>query len=192
VRLLIGLLISLSLAAGLGLWSTWIALESPPALGAISAGPWIAAPERGGLDSNPYDRAVIARNGEAPLLASDALVFTAIRDSDGRRLRGACDYTVEGNVPPARFWTLGLYDPAGYAIPNRANRYGLSSSEMIHEAGQPWRVRLNPEPRPGNWLPTPGTGPFTLVLRAYESSGLSQLPGQTGETLPAIRRGDCR
>lgn len=192
MRLLVGLLLAFTLAAGLGLWSTWIAVEHPPAFGSLRSGPWIALPEKGGLDADPYERAVVARNGEAPLPASDAIVFTTIRDSDGRRLRGTCDYRLEGEVPASRFWTLAVYDPQGGVVPNPGGRYGLSSTEMIHDSGAPWIVALAPQTHPSNWLPTPAAGPFTLVLRLYETTGLSQLRAAGEEPLPAIQRGTCR
>lgn len=192
VRLLVGLLIAFTLAAGLGLWSTWIAVEHPPAFGSLRAGPWTALPDRGGLDADPYERAVVARSGEAPLPASDAIVFNTIRDSAGARLRGTCDYRLEGEVPPSRFWTLAVYDRQGGLVPNPADRYGLSSADMIRDAGGPWIVELAPQTRPNNWLPTPAQGPFMLVLRLYETTGLSQLRAGGEESLPAVRRGACR
>jgi hypothetical protein len=191
VRLLAGLLIAFAIAAGLGLWSVRFALDSPPTLGTVRSGPWSATPDKGSLDANPYHRAIVARGGEAPLPPSDAVVFTTIRDSEGKRLRGECDYRVDGEVPPSRFWTLSVYDPAGFQIAT-GGRTALSSSEMIHTSGAGTYVALSPAARPGNWLSTPASGPFTLVLRLYESTGAAQLRGSQETTLPAIHRGDCR
>lgn len=192
MRLLAGLLIAFTLAAGLGLWATWVAVEHPPAFGTVRSGPWTAFPDKGSLEADPYERAVIARSGEAPLPSSDAIVFTAMRDSDGRRLRGACDYRIEGEVPASRFWTISLYDRRGSVIANPGDRYGLSSTEMVHDSGSPWMVELTPQAHPGNWLPTPQEGPFMLALRLYEATSLSQLRAEGQAPLPAIRRGTCR
>jgi hypothetical protein len=192
VRLLAGLLIAFALAAGLGLWATWIALEHPPSFGALRSGPWTAFPDKGGLQADPYERAIVARSGEAPLPAGDAVVLTATRDSDGRRLRGTCDYQIRGEVPASRFWSVSLSDPLGDVLANPGDRYGLSSTEMVHDEGQPWVVDLTPQAHPGNWLPTPRSGPFTLALHLYETTGLTQLRAQGQQPMPAIVRGDCR
>lgn len=192
MRLLAGLLLAFGLAAGLGLWVTWIAVERPPAFGAIRSGLWTAFPGKGGTEADPYQRAVIARNGEAPLPGSDAVVFTTSRDDAGRRLRGDCDYGLEGDVPAARFWTLSVYGPHGELRRTPSSRYALSSTDMVHEAGRPWTVRLSPAPGSGNWLQTPPDGPFTLALRLYEATTMSQLQTDNEKPMPSVRRGECR
>lgn len=192
MRLLAGLLLAFGLAAGLGLWVTWIAVERPPSFGSIRSGLWTAFPAKGGLEADPYQRAVIARNGEAPLPGSDVLVFTTSRDDAGRRLRGDCDYSLEGEVPAARFWTLSIYGPRGELRRTPADRYALGSTEMVHEAGRPWSVRLSADPGPGNWLPTPADGPFTLALRLYETTAVSQLQTDGRKPMPSVSRGACR
>jgi hypothetical protein len=51
-------------------------------------------------------RARFARQGHLAIGQAEGIVFTAARDSLGEPLSSACDYQIEGPIPPARFWTL--------------------------------------------------------------------------------------
>jgi hypothetical protein len=174
-----------------GLGATWLAIETRVGFGALSAGPWLAWPRTGATDADPYAQAVIAHTGEMPLGLGEGLVFRASTDSTGRRLERTCSYRLSGRVPQSRLWTLTPHDPAGGLLANAAERTGFTSMEVLRdEAGIP-EIAIGPEPRPGNWLPMSGSGPFVLLLRLYDTPVSASATGADATALPRIEPIDC-
>jgi hypothetical protein len=78
----------------------------------------------------------------------------------------------KGQFPPVKaFWSLTLYDPDFFFVPNSINRYELSqrnkfvpnadgSVDMYLQAESPGKAKE------ANWLPAP-KGKFSLVMRMY-------------------------
>ena len=110
VRLLLGSLFALAVAAVVGLGATYLALTRGAAFGALSIGSWTAWPKTGTVDADPYARATIARTGQLPIALGDGVSFTAQADDNGKLLDGRCDVVLSGVTPAARFWTLTLYN----------------------------------------------------------------------------------
>src|SRR5690242_11307104 len=77
VRLLLGLLFALAVAALIGLGTTWLTLTRGTAFGAVAVGAWTAFPKTGTRDIDPYARASIARSGELPIGSGDGVSFYA-------------------------------------------------------------------------------------------------------------------
>jgi hypothetical protein len=169
VRLLLGLLFVLTIAALVGLGTTWLALTRGTAFGAVSVGAWTAWPKSGTRDVDPYARATIARSGELPIGSGDGVAFVARADDKGRPFDGRCDVMVSGTTPQARFWTLTLYDPQGRLIGNAVDRQGFTSQEIVRHADGSFDIVVAPRARTGNWLPTNGVDSYILVLRLYDS-----------------------
>ena len=108
----------------------------------------------------------------------------------GQPLTGTRRYRIvfaRGQMPPARaFWSLTLYDAAGYLVANPLHRYAIGSSHPpLVRASDGSIVVVISHSRPSgsgtNWLPAP-SGQFRLNLRLYwpTSSALSgrwQPPG---------------
>ena len=174
----------------LGLVATALSLNSGYGFDAFHAGPWTAWPRIGGLDIDPYARAVIARSGEAPLGRDQGLAFFAQDDSSGAPLDGHCDYRVSGPLPAARYWTIGLANPNGALIANPTGRYAFTSAELLRRDGGGFEVVIAREARPGNWL-SPGEGrDFNLALRLYDTSlDIDSRPDATA--FPKIEKLDC-
>lgn len=169
MRLFLGLLFALTLAAVVGLGSTWLALTNGAAFGAVTIGAWTAFPRTGTPQVDPYARASIARNGELPIGSGDGVAFFASADDDGRPLDGRCDVSVSGTTPPARYWTLTLYDPAGGLVANALGRHGFTSQEIVRRADGRFDIVAAPRARAGNWLPTGGIERYVLALRLYDT-----------------------
>ena len=193
MRLLIGLLLSFLVAASIGLGSTWYALTQNLSFGGLALGAWNAYPRNGTVGIDPYARAAIARNGELPVGLGDGIAFTAAVDDDGHALDGRCDVVVRGITPPARYFTLTLYTPAGRLVANSLDRHGFTSQELIRDATGEFEVVASPRARAGNWLPTGGIDGFVLMLRFYDTSlGIATRAGREAP-MPAIRStGTCR
>ena len=120
-------------------------------------------------------RAQIARAGLGALPPEEAIYLNCTADSEARPLNGASQYKLHfapGAVPPVRaFWSLTLYDSAGYFVGNSIGRYAIGDRD---------RLELNPdgsldlyiqhaapgESKDRNWLPAP-EGAFNLTLRIY-------------------------
>ena len=94
--------------------------------------------------------------GELPLELADGLAFVATADDAGRALDGRCDIRIQGRLPPARLWTLTVYDGRGRLIDNAAERYAYTSAEVVWNADRAVEIVLAPRARGGNWLPTGG------------------------------------
>jgi hypothetical protein len=169
VRLVLGSLLALAVAAFVGLGTTWLVLTRGTAFGAVPIGAWVAWPKTGTRDVDPYSRATFARTGELPVGSGDGVAFFARTDDQGRPLDGRCDVRIIGTTPQARFWTLTLYDPQGRLIGNSVDRQGFTSQEVVRRADGSFEIAVAPRTRPGNWLPTNGVDSYVLVLRLYDS-----------------------
>jgi hypothetical protein len=106
----------------------------------------------------------------------DATYPLSQKDANGDEYNGADhNYVIhfeKGQFPPVKaFWSLTLYDPDFFFVPNPINRYELSqrnkfitnpdgSVDMYLQAESPGKAKE------ANWLPAP-KGKFSLVLRLY-------------------------
>ncbi len=157
----------------------------------IVAGAWRTTPRDGSAQVDPYALAANARAGLLPLGESEGLSFVARADDRGGALDGSCDYTLVGPMPPARYWTLSLLDPAGFPVQDPARRYGFTSAEVLRFDKTPTTIVVSPQARAGNWLPTGIKGPFVLMLRLYDTSLTAGGTDFTTLRMPTIERGTC-
>nr|WP_249780746.1 DUF1214 domain-containing protein [Bradyrhizobium sp. dw_78] len=162
-------LLTLIIATAIGLGATWMTATRGTDFGALTIGAWTARPKTGTPDVDPYSRAAIARSGELPIGAGDGVAFLARADNRKHPLDGRCDVVVSGVTPPARFWTLTLYDQKGHLVANSLQRYGFTSEEIVRGADGAFEIRVASRSRAGNWLPTGGIERYTLVLRLYDT-----------------------
>jgi hypothetical protein len=191
VRLLLGSLFALTIAAAIGLGSTWFVLTEGVASGGVTIGAWTAWPKNGTPGVDPYSRASVARVGELPVGSGDGIAFFARTDDARRSLDGRCDVVLSGTTPQARFWTLTLYDLEGKLVANSVGRQGFTSEEIIRHADGSFEITIGPRARPGNWLPTGGIEHYLLALRLYDTPvGLATRTGPD-TPMPSIREGTC-
>ena len=169
MRLLFSTLLVLCIAAVVGVGATWMATTRGTELGTLTIGAWTARPRIGTADIDPYSRAMLIRNGELPIGTGDGIAFTARRDDRKRLLDGRCDVVVSGVTPPARFWTLTLYDNKGQLVANSLQRYDFTSQEIVRSADGTFEIHIASRSRAGNWLPTGGIERYTLMLRLYDT-----------------------
>lgn len=163
-------LVTLVVALGLGAASVWYALESRQGIGAVAVGGWVARPDLGTPDADPYSRARIAREGVLALGRAEGVPFVVERDSSGAPLRAECAYVIEGSVPPARFWTLFAVDSARRNLKAEDGRpAAIQSYSLARAADNSVSVSVGRRPKPGNWLLVDASGPMTLVLTLYDT-----------------------
>jgi hypothetical protein len=190
VRLLLGTLFALGVAALVGLGATWLALTQGQAFGGLSVGAWSAWPRHGTASIDPYARAMVARSGQLPVGSGDGIAFQARHDDAGAPLDGRCDIVVSGMTPQARYWTITLYDPDGALVANSVQRHGFTSHEVVRRANGSFEITVSPRSRAGNWLPTGSVERYLLVLRLYDTPiGVATRGREV--TMPSITRRNC-
>jgi hypothetical protein len=191
VRLLVGSLFAFAVATFIGLGATYLALTRGAAFGALRIGAWTAWPKTGTADVDPYARATIARTGQLPIGLGDGVGFSAQHDDSGRFLDGRCEVVLSGVTPPARFWTITLYNVEGQLVANSVSRYGFTSQEIIRRTDGSFEIVAAPRASAGNWLPTGGVDRYLLVLRLYDTAvGVSTRAGRE-VPMPAIKMRTC-
>ncbi len=157
----------------------------------VVAGAWRTTPRDGSAQIDPYALAANARAGLLPLGESEGLSFVARSDDRGGALDGSCDYTLAGPMPPARYWTLSLLDPAGFPVDDPAKRYGFTSAEVLRFDKAPTEIVISPRARAGNWLPSGAVRRFVLMLRLYDTSLTAGGTDLEALRMPTIERGAC-
>jgi hypothetical protein len=191
MRLLLDTFLTLLLAAVIGLSATWFALTNGIAFGSLTIGAWTAWPKSGSQDIDPYAHATISRDGELPIGMGDGVSFMARTDDQGHEFDGRCTFTLSGMTPPARYWTVTLYNLQGALVANAIHRHGFTSEEIVRNVDGRFTIAVAPQARPGNWLPTGGIEHFVLVWRLYDTPiGVATTTMQEGP-MPTIERKGC-
>lgn len=191
MRLIFLTLLALAIAASVGLGLTWTTANRGVDLGTLTIGSWTARPRSGSNEIDPYARASIARSGELPIGTGDGITFTAITDDTKKPLDGRCDVVISGVTPPARFWTLTLYDTKGRLVANTLDRYGFTSQEVVRSADGAFEVRIAARSRAGNWLPTSAIDRYVLALRLYDTPVGVATRSQKDAPMPSIATVGC-
>jgi hypothetical protein len=181
--------LALALLGGFG--SLYWAVSGDYPLGKVRAGPWTAVPRVGSREVDPYARAMLARTGEIPLAAGEGLSLSASEDDAGRTLDARCAYRLGSVAPPARFWTVTLYDADGRPASSDLNRNGFTSAEVLRDAEGGYTILIGPEAMAGNWLQTPQRGRVALTLRLYDTPVAAGPAPLNRREVPAIERLEC-
>ena len=138
---------------------------------------WIVIPENFADYGTDYKtRAGIALIGLGGIWRQDVVYPTAFLDGDGKPLEGANRYVLHfdaGQTPPTNAtWSVSIYDPQGYYVPNAIDRYNLAPwMPLTYGADGSLDISIQAAPpgdeRESNWLPAPASGPFSLTVRIY-------------------------
>ena len=137
---------------------------------------WSMNTDTMGVYGNYYlKRAIVTQLGLGANLPSDAIYPLNLADDTGKPLDGASNYTIhfdKSQIPPVdAFWSITLYDPAGFQVANPLDRFAVSSW-MPFKTNPDGSLDLyfqNESPgadKEANWLPAP-KGPFNLTMRLY-------------------------
>lgn len=180
------LVVAIALGMGFAIWQ----IRSSGLGNDIRVGPWTTGSDIGTADADMKTRAIVALRGLLALPKEEARYFTAATDSAGAPLSGKCSYTLNGGAIDARWWSVTLYDRAGWLIRNRWNRHSIGSALIPADAASDWTLTISPQRTDGLWIPTATQGAFELTLRTYRPRGiLASDPARV--TLPTITRGEC-
>jgi hypothetical protein len=183
----------LSIAVIGGIGSAWVMIHSGSRISTLTQGPWVSWPASGRVDADPYTRAHSVRLGLLPLNPSLAMTYHARTDETGERIYSSCDYRVELDGLNAQWWSLAVFDDAGRAIRNAAQRYAYNSVTIVRESDGKAAVIMARDARPGNWLPIGGAGNVTLALSIQDPRWAQQSldDAQAQKVLPVIRKIAC-
>lgn len=181
----------LAVAAGVG--SAALRIRHLYDVNNIAVGPWRTTLVAGSAAASALERAVIASNELLALTRDEALYYVAETDSQGAALDGRCQYRVEGQGLPARWWSLSAYAGDRYLIRNPQHRYSVSSSDTPHDDGGRYTVHLGGPAPDGaalrDWIAL-NPGRVLLMLRLYNPQpALRDNPAQI--QLPVILRERC-
>ena len=159
--------------------------------GGIANGPWATALNYGTAGADARTRAIVARRGILALPSTETVYWNATTDSDGQPLDGSCTYAMTGKEMDARWWSVTLYDKAGFLIANPAGIWSFSGASIGEEERGGWRVVVGPaRPATGHWLPSKQGQGFELTLRMYNPGpGFRASPATA--VLPGLKKESC-
>ncbi|MGD0826900.1 MAG: DUF1214 domain-containing protein [Desulfobaccales bacterium] len=138
-------------------------------------GTWMVSYDLASLDDWLFRSAVGWKHVSGDLPSE--VLFPMVRtDVNGQPLTGNRKYTLHfhtGQLPPARYWRISMYDLDGFFVGNPIRRYGIGNMAE--------KLKPNPDgsltiyiqnESPGkakevNWLPAPKEG-FFLMMRMYQ------------------------
>ena len=158
--------------------------------GSLASGPWETGKDFGSTDASALVRARVALRGLLALPRSEAMYFTARNDSSGAALDGSCRYEIRGGRFDASWWSITLYDRAGWLVPNSWHRHSVGSGAVPPDSADAWSIAVAADEQPGLWIPSTGAPQFDLTLRVYHpGAALRDAPEQS--VMPEIRRLGC-
>ena len=173
MRLLLGCLFALAVAAVVGLGTTWLTLSHGTAFGAVDDRRLDRLAEDRHARHRPLCAAPPSRAAASlPIGSGDGVAFVARADDNGRPFDGRCDVVVERSHArrrgsgPSRSTTR-----TASSSPTRSTRHGFTSQEIVRRSDGSFEIVVAPRARAGNWLPTGGVDSYELVLRLYDSPG---------------------
>jgi len=137
---------------------------------------WAMNTETMGVYGNAYfKRAIVAMVGLGANQPEDAIYPLNFADAEGKPLDGGNKYVLHfdnENMPPVNaFWSLTMYDEAGFQIANPINRFAISSWMPLKKNGDGSLDLYLQIDSPGadkesNWLPS-GKGTLGVTMRLY-------------------------
>ncbi len=159
---------------------------------------WLYWTSNAGQYGTDYEqRAMVTLIGPGLNFPQDAIYPFSEKDADGKEYDGSKHAYVmrfeKGQMPPVKgFWSLTMYDPEFFFVPNPLNRYSLSQRDtFVTNADGSVDLYLQAESpgpdREANWLPAP-KGKFIPMFRLYwpQDTPPSILDGSW--TPPPVRR----
>lgn len=143
--------------------------------GTQQRGGWVINTQIGNYGTHYLLRATTAWHALGVNVSEEVLYMALFHNADERgeaipfRLRFA-----PGQAPPVdAFWSMTAYDGDGFLIANSAEIYSVGHPRPVQFApdGSVELAIQYADPGssvpPGNWLPIPEAGPFSLLLRMY-------------------------
>ncbi|MFF0815472.1 DUF1254 domain-containing protein [Rhodococcus sp. NPDC003318] len=140
-------------------------------------GSWSTLENAGRYGTDYLQRAVVARIGLGANVPEESTYHVTRTAADGQELQGVdgCRLHFAADalppVDPRGFWSITLYGPDMFLVPNALGRYAIGDRTpgLVWGADGSLDVQVSASPPVGgtaNWLPAPD-GEFVLMLRSY-------------------------
>ena len=190
VKFLVKWLSALIVGLALGFGSLWYMVfkATPPAI--VTNGVWHTNLNVGSAANDAYSRLQIAITSILALNRSETIYFEATKDAEGQTLTAACDYTLTGPPPDARWWSVTAYGPNDMLIHSTGDRYSASAASVETGADGSVTIALTPDGSGPNGIAT-GNGTFVLLLRLYQPSEAVAAAPDAARLL-TLTKGSCR
>jgi hypothetical protein len=136
---------------------------------------WAYTTHTGDYGTDYLQRATVTYFGLGANRPQDAVYPTSVTDANGKPYDGANKYVIhfpKGQMPPVKgFWSITMYNPQFFFVPNNLNRYDISARNALKANPDGSTNIYIQKDSPGadkesNWLPAPA-GKFVLMLRMY-------------------------
>ncbi len=138
---------------------------------------WYVAPSDIGNFGTDYNlRAVVAVYGLAANIPSEAMYPVGSFDNTGALLNGANRYVIHipaGGYPPVHaYWSFTAYNSNLFLVSNPLGRYAINQYTPGVKRGADGSLDIYlqssaPAGHQSNWLPSPPSGQFEVILRMY-------------------------
>ena len=130
-----------------------------------------------GVYGNYYlKRAIVAMVGLGANQPEDAIYPMNVADADGKPMTGANRYVLhfkKQELPPVdAFWSVTMYDAAGFQVANPLNRFAIGDRDALNYNADGSLDLYIQSTSPGkdkeaNWLPSPAKGNLGVTMRLY-------------------------
>ncbi|MFT3809279.1 MAG: DUF1214 domain-containing protein [Micropepsaceae bacterium] len=190
MKILLKWLSALVVGIAIGLGSLWyMVFKAKPPSFAVN-GIWRTNLDAGSAANDAYSRLQIAVTSILALNRTETIYFEANADAEGQPLTAACDYTLHGPAPDARWWSVTAYGPDDMLIHSASDRYSASAASVETAADGAISIALTPDGSGPNGIATGNDG-FVLLLRLYNPSDAVAAAPDAAK-LFAITKGNCR
>ena len=121
-------------------------------------------------------RAIVSMVGLGANQCEDAVYPICLVDADGQPLVGGKNYVLhftKDQLPPVNaFWSVTMYDEAGFQVANPINRFAIGDRDALkYNADGSLDLYLQhaaPDAeKVSNWLPSPASGVLGVTMRLY-------------------------
>jgi hypothetical protein len=140
-------------------------------------GSWSSLEDAGRYGTDYLHRAMVAKIGLGANVPEESMYHVTREDAAGDVLRGSTGHLLHFDadqlppIDPRGFWSITLYGPDMFLVPNSIARYAIGDRTpgLVRGDDGSLDVWISSSPPPSgktNWLPAP-EGDFVLMLRTY-------------------------
>ena len=161
--------------------------------GSNTVNQWNYFLDYGSESQNMWQRAYVSLLGLLPSASPEVIYLSASVDDNGDGLVGNCEYTLNGVVPKARYWSYAIYGNDNYYLqdpnnlkddPNYEDLFAqvANGHELTTDIGEKYEIKIG-----NNFINQEGSlshfgNDFNLILRIYGPDSVSY----THLTLPTM------
>ena len=170
--------------------------------GSNTVNQWNYFLDYGSESQNMWQRAYVSLLGLLPSASPEVIYLSASVDDNGDGLVGNCEYTLNGVVPKARYWSYAIYGNDNYYLQDPNNLKDdptyedlfaqvANGHELTTDIGEKYEIKIG-----NNFINQEGSlshfgNDFNLILRIY---GPDLIYYDNPSLIPAanIVKGNCR